>query len=73
MNPRLLLEKFPIFGKMFNISSSGTPNQRAKVAAYCSFEVVGTQRPRAPEPESASSAVLNDNVGNGVPLLVFKP
>ena len=45
-----MLVKFVIFGNTVGKSASGKPYQRESVAAYCSTDVVGIQRPRAPVP-----------------------
>ena len=59
INPRFDDAKLPIFGNTVARFASGKPYQRASVAAYCSTDVAGTQRPRAPLPLSESSPVLN--------------
>jgi hypothetical protein len=48
-NPRLVVAKLPILGKMVDICVALTPNQEARVAAYCTLPVEGTQRPLVPE------------------------
>ena len=55
-NPRLALEKLPIFGKIAGSWAALTPNHRASVAAYCTLPVVGTQRPLVPESSGPPSA-----------------
>src|SRR5687767_1754008 len=73
-NPRFVLVKFPRFGNTAVMSASPSPNQRARVAAYCSTEVVGIQRPRALTPLSASSGPPSACCGKGVPFVaVFIP
>jgi hypothetical protein len=75
IKPRSEDAKFAIFGNTEGSSAGGSPNQRARVAAYCSTEVVGIHLPRAPEPLFVSSGPLvpMTKVGNGVPFEVFIP
>src|SRR6185436_17667448 len=57
------LAKRPIKGKTAVRSVEDKPYHVASVAAYCSTEVVGIQRPRGLEPPSVSSGPPNANVG----------
>src|ERR1700738_5034207 len=59
-NPRFIVGKLPIFGKIVAICDGLTPNQFASVAAYCTLPVVGTHRPFVPE----SSGPFKASVGN---------
>src|SRR5260370_4461588 len=59
-NPRFIVGKLPIFGKIVAICDAFTPNQLASVAAYCTLPVVGNHRPFVPE----SSGPPRDSVGN---------
>ena len=54
--PRLGEEKLPRVGKMVLRLAAGTPNQEARVAAYCELAVVGSHRPVAPESFGPPSA-----------------
>ncbi len=57
--------KRPISGKTAGRSPGESPYQEASVAAYCSTEVVGIQRPRGLEPPSVSSGPPSASVGIG--------
>jgi len=46
MNPRSLTGKRPMFGNTTGMSAGPTPYHDDSVAAYCSTEAVGIQRPR---------------------------
>src|SRR4029453_4437372 len=45
MKPRSRAAKLTTFGRISGISAALTPIQEARVAAYCSTEVVGISRP----------------------------
>ena len=46
MNPRSDVVKRPMFGNTIGRSAAATPYHDASVAAYCSTDAVGIQRPR---------------------------
>jgi len=73
MKPRFDELKYGSRGNTVDMLVSGTPNQRASVAAYCSIEVVGTHLPLALVPESESSGPLSVMVWKGVPFDAFTP
>ena len=58
INPKFALLKLPMLGNTRRILVSLTPNQRAKVAPYCSTEVVGSKRP-----EPTSSLLFKPMIG----------
>ena len=49
MNPRFVEENLDRVGKTVSRLPEGTPNQEARVAAYCDEAMVGTQRPLTSE------------------------
>src|SRR5260370_18657275 len=55
-NPRFIVGKLPIFGKIVAICDAFTPNQLASVAADCTLPVFATHRPLVPEPSGPPSA-----------------
>jgi len=59
MKPRSIVGKFPAFGNAIGMSASGRPNHFDNVAAYCSTDVDGMNRPRV----SASSGPVVTRVG----------
>jgi hypothetical protein len=59
INPKFGALKAPRLGKTSPMSLADTPNQRAKVAAYWSTEVVGMVRP-----EPTSSLLFKPMIGN---------
>src|SRR6185503_9806610 len=62
-NPRFEVAKRPIRGNTAGKSALDKPYQFARVAAYCSTEVVGIQRPRGFDPPSVSSGPPSRSVG----------
>src|SRR5687768_7637508 len=61
--PRSEVEKRLIRGNTADKSAVDKPYHVARVAAYCSTEVVGIQRPRGFDPPSVSSGPPRRNVG----------
>src|SRR5262249_61763546 len=62
-NPRFGVAKRSINGNTAKRSAGDKPYQVASVAAYCSTDVVGIQRPRGFDPPSVSSGPPSANVG----------
>ena len=64
MKPRSDVANLPMFGNTSGTSDLATPYHEARVAAYCSTDAVGIQRPRL----SVSLGPLSCSTGNTVPL-----